>query len=181
MFLFCLNSFSLRFLQKQTKTFFSRKITGFSNNTSKNPGETCTYRVIIANQRYSNQVQTLHTNKNCLKNGIWVQHSRFCCLGNPKELLFLSAFSSKNYNWSTYSIFWSQEIKLGKNANHCTIISSCGNYINKDFQKQLKKYRGNFTKSYVKILSTSDSFQNPGYEIFYICKSNWFIKKYSIS
>lgn len=123
--------------------FFPRKMTCFSNNPCNNPSETCTYRAVIANQRYSKLVQTLPSNKNCLKNGIWVQHSRFGWMRNPKAFLFLSAFSSKDDNWSAYSIVWSQEIKLGKNANHCTIISSCGNYINKDFQKQLKKYRGN--------------------------------------
>lgn len=85
------------FLAKTNKNFFfPKKITGFSSNPSKNPSETCTYRVITTNQRYSKQVQTLPSKQNCLKNGIWVHHSWFCCLGNPKEFLFLSAFSSEN-------------------------------------------------------------------------------------
>lgn len=80
--------FSL-FLAKTNKTFFfPRKITGFSNNLSKNPSATCNYGVvIISNQRYSKEVQNLPSNKNCIKNGIWVQHSRFCCCLGFWEIL----------------------------------------------------------------------------------------------
>lgn len=46
----------------------------------------------------------------------------FVVWGILKNFCF-SAYSFKNDNWSTYSIVWSQEIKLGKNANHCTIIT----------------------------------------------------------
>lgn len=36
-------------------------------------------------------------------------------------------------------------------------------------------------ESHLKILSISDSFQNPGHEVFYICKVNWFTRKYNIN
>lgn len=78
-----------------------------------------------------------------------MQHTRFYCLGNRKGFPFVSAFSSKNASWSTYSAVWSQEVRLGKNANCCAIMSSSGNNINQDLQRQLKKYSGHCRSSHI--------------------------------